>query len=114
MPRVALVLLLFSHCLFTIAQGQALPYPKGNSNEEVPRVRITEFFAGKQFLPPDSLLKEDRVTIDHNTPGFSLSFTALTDWQEDQLAYYYILEGIDQEWMQSNVHQSVRYHFLPA
>lgn len=81
---------------------------------EVPPVHITEFFCGSLLLSPDSLLKMDRVTLDYRKTGFSLSFSTMSELQKNQLTYYYKLEGIDKDWIQTNGLQKVQYNYLPS
>lgn len=77
-----------------------------------PAVTITDFRLSDKFLPVDSLLQLKRINLQHNEHSFSIYFSTLSFLQQDKLTYYYMLEGIDQDWQYGDRNVQVNYTAL--
>jgi ligand-binding sensor domain-containing protein/two-component sensor histidine kinase len=77
-----------------------------------PDVTVTDFRLLDKYLPLDSLMKVG-IALKHYENSFAVSFASLSYQQRGKLIYYYMLEGVDKEWIQGDFSQSVRYSLLP-
>ncbi|RPD48913.1 hypothetical protein DRJ53_09645 [Paracnuella aquatica] len=78
-----------------------------------PDVSITDFRLFNQYLPADSLLNLPQVKLQSDQNSFSIYFSSISFVQRDKMTYYYKMEGIDKEWIQSDVSKLVSYSLLP-
>jgi signal transduction histidine kinase/ligand-binding sensor domain-containing protein len=78
-----------------------------------PDVTITDFRLFNQYLPADSLLGLPQVKLQTDQNSFSIYFSSISFVQRDKMTYYYKMEGVDKEWIQSDVSKLVSYSLLP-
>ena len=78
-----------------------------------PDVTITDFRLFNQYLPADSLQSLPRVKLGPDQNSFSIYFSSISFVQRDKMTYYYKMEGVDKEWIQSDVSKLVSYSLLP-
>lgn len=100
--------------LFGNAQGFVHFQPRAvidNSNPPLD-VTITDFKLFNTYLPPDSIMKLDRVRLDHTENSITIEFAALSFLQRDKIVYYYRLRGLDREWVRTDRILSANYTLL--
>lgn len=76
-------------------------------------VTITDFKLFNTYLPPDSIMKLERVELDHSQNSITIEFAALSFLQRDKIVYYYQLEGINKEWSRPDKGLFANYTSLP-
>lgn len=76
-------------------------------------VTITDFKLFNTYLPPDSIMKLDRVELKHTENSITIEFAALSFLQRDKIVYYYQLEGINKEWTRPDKGLFANYTSLP-
>ncbi|AXY76694.1 hypothetical protein D3H65_23050 [Paraflavitalea soli] len=76
-------------------------------------VTITDFKLFNTYLPPDSIMKLDRVELKHFDNSITIEFAALSFLQRDKIVYYYQLEGINKEWIRPDKGLFANYTSLP-
>ncbi len=77
-------------------------------------VTITDFKLFNTYLPPDSIMKLDRVELSHTDNSITIEFAALSFLQRDKIVYYYQLEGINKEWIRPDKGLFANYTSLPS
>ncbi len=77
-------------------------------NKAVPRIRFTDFYVNNKHIEPgkSKILKEHidftkKIHLRHNENFFRIDFIALSYYQASKNTYKYILEGIDEDWIDS-------------
>jgi signal transduction histidine kinase/ligand-binding sensor domain-containing protein len=78
-----------------------------------PDVSITDFKLFNMYLPPDSILQLDRVTLNHNQNSITIEFAALSFLQRNKMIYYYKLEGIEEGWTRTDLFPIANFALLP-
>jgi signal transduction histidine kinase/ligand-binding sensor domain-containing protein len=78
-----------------------------------PDVTITDFKVFNQFLSVDSLLQHPQITLSPDQHSFSVYFSSLSYQQNNRLAFYYKMEGIDKQWRTSDGTNYQNYALLP-
>ncbi|ULQ58008.1 histidine kinase [Flavihumibacter rivuli] len=78
-----------------------------------PNVSITDFKLFNEFLPPDSILKLDKVKLNYERNSITIEFASLSFLQRDKLIYYYMLEGADKSWQRTEDRLAATYTLLP-
>jgi signal transduction histidine kinase/ligand-binding sensor domain-containing protein len=76
-------------------------------------VRITDFKLFNQFLPPDSILRLDKIRLRAEENSITFAFASLSFRQRDKLIYYYMLEGADKTWQRADWRLIAIYNLLP-
>lgn len=84
-----------------------------NIEKKQSEVHITDFKIANYLLSVDSLLKLDEITLSYTQNSVSIGFSNLSYFSRQKLMYYYMLEGIDNEWKQSNELNLAVYNYLP-
>ncbi len=82
-------------------------------SSEPPNVSITDFKLFNSYLPPDSIMKLEKVRLDHTQNSITVEFAALSFLQKDKIIYYYKLDGIDDEWTRTESLLFANYTLLP-
>lgn len=78
-------------------------------------VVITLIRLGNKFLPIDSLSKTDNILLEYNNTSISIEFSSLNYVRQNKIHYYYMLEGLDKNWQESNAWiQAVYSHLSPG
>ncbi|RYY30943.1 MAG: hypothetical protein EOO04_03170 [Chitinophagaceae bacterium] len=78
-----------------------------------PDVTITDFKLFNTYLPPDSILKLNEVSLNYTQNSVTIEFASLSFLQKDQIVYYYKLEGIDKDWFRTDRSLLANYTQLP-
>ncbi len=88
--------------------------PEKISQRSAPiNVTLTDFKLFNTFIPLDSLqsLKEIRLKPEQNS--FTIYFSSLSYAQQDNLVYYYKLEGVNKDWIKADRDLAAKYTTLP-
>lgn len=81
--------------------------------EQPPKPYITSFKLGGISLSLDSILKENRAVLKYNNTAISINFSGLSYMQQRKFHFYYMLEGLDEDWIHAERPMEVIYNFLP-
>lgn len=81
--------------------------------EKTTSVTITDFRIVNNPALVDSLFAEDQIQIEYNKNSIIIGFAALSYNSNNQLTYYYKLDGIDKEWRRANILNQAVYNYLP-
>ena len=76
-------------------------------------VTITDFKLFNTYLPPDSIMKLNRVELKYTQNSITIEFAALSFLQRDKTVYYYQLEGFNNEWIRPDKGLFANYTSLP-
>lgn len=98
------------------AGGNALMHfePAVFENRQPPQnVVITDFKLFNEYLPVDSLLALPQVNLSAGQHSVTIYFAALSYLQNEKLAFYYKLSGIDADWVRADRQNFVNYPLLP-
>lgn len=88
--------------------------PKDFGQQMVPpRPLLTSFKLNEQFLSLDSLFKERRVVLDYDNTSIAIAFSALSYLQQRKVHYFYMLEGVDKDWIHTDRPIEAIYNSLP-
>lgn len=79
-----------------------------------PRPYITSFKLSDQLLSMDSLWKEGRVVLPYNNTSLRIGFSALSYLQQKKIHYFYMLEGVDKDWIHVDRPMEAIYNSLPS
>lgn len=79
-----------------------------------PDVSITDFKIFNTYIPPDSILKLDKVRLDPKQNSITIEFAALSFLEKDKMVYYFKLDGVDKDWIRTERLQIANYTLLPA
>lgn len=85
-----------------------------NGSYQPPDVRITAVKLADKSLPPDSVLRLQRLELPYDQNSLQIQFAGLTYRNKDKISYYYMLEGLDREWKKADGLNQVFYSYLPA
>ncbi len=98
---------------FTDHNFMLLDPDKFTKNSTPPNPVITSFRLGDYILNSDSIAKAGIVSLHHNNTSVSISFSALSYLQQNKLLYYYMMEGLDADWIRTDKPGEVLYNYLP-
>ncbi|WEK36882.1 MAG: two-component regulator propeller domain-containing protein [Candidatus Pseudobacter hemicellulosilyticus] len=76
-------------------------------------VSITDFKLFNSYLPPDSIMKLDKVRLKYTQNSITIEFAALSFLQRDKTVYYYWMEGVDKDWIRADQGLFANYSLLP-
>lgn len=76
-------------------------------------VNITDFKLFNTYLPPDSIMNLDKVRLKHNQNSITIEFATLSYLQRDKTTYFYMLEGLDKNWIRADLGLYANYSLLP-
>lgn len=76
-------------------------------------VNITDFKLFNTYLPPDSIMNLDKVLLNHNQNSITIEFATLSYLQRDKTTYFYMLEGLEQNWIRADLGLYANYSLLP-
>jgi hypothetical protein len=74
---------------------------------------LTSFMLGGKPMSIDSLLKAGKATLNYDNTSIGIDFSALSYLQQTKMHYYYMLEGLDKDWIHSDKPLEVVYNYLP-
>lgn len=99
-------------CFFTDHNFMAFQ-PDGFSQAIMPpKPLLTQFKLAGKRLNLDSLATTPAVSLHHNNTSVSISFSALSYLQQNKLMFYYMLEGLEEDWQKSDKPIEVVYNYL--
>jgi hypothetical protein len=75
---------------------------------------ITSVQVGKHLLDLDSVYKNKKLTLEHNNTSFGIDFSSLSYVQQRKVHYFYMLEGIDDDWLHTDQPMQATYNYLPS
>jgi ligand-binding sensor domain-containing protein len=75
---------------------------------------ITSVQVGNKLLDLDSLIQNKKLSLEHNNTSFGIDFSSLSYVQQRKVHFYYMLEGIDNDWLHSDEPMLVSYNYLPS
>jgi ligand-binding sensor domain-containing protein len=78
-----------------------------------PRPYVTSFKLDEDFLSMDSLLKEKRIELKYDNTSIAVGFSALSYLQQRKIHYYYMMEGLDKDWIHVDRPMEAIYNSLP-
>ena len=78
-----------------------------------PRTYITAFKLAGRSLSTDSIARQKKAVLKYNNTSIAISFSALSYLQQQKVHYYYMLEGLDQDWISTDRPVEVVYNYLP-
>ena len=74
--------------------------PKNFGQQKMPpRPFITSLKLSEELLSMDSLSKEKRVVLPYDNTSIAVGFSALRYFQQQKTHYFYLLEGVDRDWV---------------
>jgi ligand-binding sensor domain-containing protein len=74
---------------------------------------LTTVRLGSRSLYLDSLERAGRLAVNYDNTAITIGFSALSFLQQAKLHYYYMLEGVDKDWVRSDKPFEAAYNFLP-
>lgn len=78
-----------------------------------PEPAITAFRVAGVPLSIDSLQSGRSVALNYNNTSIAINFSALSFLQQQKVHYYYMLEGIDKDWIHTDHPVEAIYNYLP-
>jgi ligand-binding sensor domain-containing protein len=78
-----------------------------------PRPFITAFHLAGAPLSIDSLSRSGEATLNYNNTSITIAFSTLSFNRQQKLHYYYMLEGVDQNWIHTDQFTRATYNSLP-
>ncbi|HEX6334542.1 MAG TPA: triple tyrosine motif-containing protein, partial [Flavisolibacter sp.] len=78
-----------------------------------PRSWITGFRVGNTSHSVDSLMQAGRAVLRYNNSSFAVNFSAMTYLPQQKVHYYYMLEGLDDDWIRTDRPIEAIYNYLP-
>jgi ligand-binding sensor domain-containing protein len=77
-----------------------------------PRPYITAFELGGNSLSLDSILKARKAILKYNNTSITINFSAMSYLQQQKTHYYYMMEGVDKDWIRTDRPVEVVYNYL--
>ncbi|ULQ57699.1 ATP-binding protein [Flavihumibacter rivuli] len=77
-----------------------------------PDVTITGIHVMGRRQSTDSILSMPKLELDHQNNSISIEYASMNFLGQNQLTYYHMLEGIDQDWVRTTEHRAI-YNYLP-
>jgi streptogramin lyase len=88
--------------------------PKNFGQQQMPsKPFITSFKLSEELLSMDSLWKEKRVILPYDNTSITVGFSALRYFQQQKTHYFYMLEGMDKDWIHVDRPMEAIYNSLP-
>ncbi len=78
-----------------------------------PNVTITDIKLSASSLMIDSIQGLPELKLRYDDKSISIDFASLSYLKQNKLTYYYMLEGIDKDWIMSDMAQRAVYTYLP-
>jgi ligand-binding sensor domain-containing protein len=93
-----------------------IAFDPNNFGQQVmpPRPYITSFKLDDEFLSMDSLFRENRIVLKYDNTSIAIGFSALSYLQQRKVHYYYMMEGLDKDWIHSDRPMEAIYNSLPS
>lgn len=77
-----------------------------------PQPYITSFKLDNEFLSMDSLFREKTIVLRYDNTSIAIAFSSLSYLQQRKVHYYYMLEGLDKDWIHSDHPMEAIYNSL--
>ncbi len=77
-----------------------------------PDVTLTDFKLFNTFIPLDSLLALEKITLQPEQNSLTFYFSSLSFTQQDKLIYFYKMDGVDNEWTRAESDLAANYTTL--
>jgi streptogramin lyase len=74
---------------------------------------ITSFRLANQMLLLDSILNEKRAVLQYDNSSIAIEFSNLNYLSGSKLRYYYMLEGLDKDWIRADESKQALYNYIP-
>ncbi|MGZ3917873.1 MAG: ligand-binding sensor domain-containing protein [Flavisolibacter sp.] len=78
-----------------------------------PKPYLTSVLLGEKYLSIDSLLRQGRIMLDYDNTSIGIYFSALSYLQQTKVHYYYMLDGLDKNWIHTDHPIEAAYNYLP-
>lgn len=98
--------------LFMVAANSGIIYFNPDSlalKTSPPDVMITNFSAGQQSFPIDSLLAGKTIDLSHDQNVIAIEYASISFIGRNTEQYFYKLDVIDRDWISAGIHRSVTY-----
>jgi ligand-binding sensor domain-containing protein len=91
-----------------------IAFDPNNFDQQVmpPQPYITSFRVDEAFLSMDSMFKENRVILTYDNTSIAIGFSALSYLQQRKVHYFYMMEGLDKDWIHSDRPAEIIYNSL--
>lgn len=91
-----------------------LAFDPNNFGQQVlpPPPQITTLKLNETFLSMDSLLRE-KLILKYDNTSIAIGFSALNYLQQRKVHYYYMMEGVDKNWIHTDQPMDAIYNSLP-
>jgi ligand-binding sensor domain-containing protein len=93
-----------------------LAFDPKNFGQQVlpPPPYITSFKLSERFLSMDSLTREKAIVLKYDNTSFAIGFSSLTYLQQRKVHYYYMMEGVDKDWIHTDHPTDAIYNSLSS
>ena len=81
---------------------------------KAPNPVITEVLVNNEFRHVDAIIKSGKLKLDFQDNSLMILFTALRYQQQEKLIYYHKLEGLDKEWIRTDLRNEAVYNYLKS
>jgi ligand-binding sensor domain-containing protein len=99
--------------LFTDHNFMIFDPKKFGQQQLPPRPYITSFRLSEDLLSTDSLRKEKRVVLPYNSTSVTVGFSALRYFHQQKIHYFYMLDGLDKDWIHVDRPMQAIYNSIP-
>jgi len=86
---------------------------KAVQSEQPSKPVLTSFRLGNKPLLIDSILQAEEVNLQYNSSSIYIEFSNLHFFRQKKLRYYYMLEGLDKEWILADGGNHAQYNYIP-
>ena len=87
---------------------------KVTSSSIPPNVAITDVKLATSSLLVDSIQRLPELKLHYEDKSIAIDFASLSYLKKNKLTYYYKMEGIDKDWVMSDMSQRAVYTYLPS
>lgn len=77
-----------------------------------PDVTLTDFKIFNTYIPLDSILTFEKVSLKPHQNSITIYFSSLSFTQQDKLQYYYKMDGVDKDWNRAEQDLAANYTTL--
>lgn len=77
-----------------------------------PDVTLTDFKLFNTYIPLDSLLALEKISLQPDQNSLTFYFSSLSYTQQDKLLYYFKMDGVDKEWSKAENELAANYSTL--
>ncbi len=84
------------------------------STHAPPNVAITDIKLGATSLSVDSIQNLPELKLRYDDKSITIDFASLSYLKKNKLTFYYKMDGVDKDWIQSDMSQRAIYTYLPT